>query len=458
MIAHVTANLFCGLAILALLHPIECQAETSPEQPMTQPQNLTREETVRFHQIVAEGTLQDLQAALKEGADPNAPGHVGRTALMLAMEAKDLDKAKLLIQHGADPELTDDFNATSLRHAVSADFIEGIEYLLGLVADRGHHPKYPLKKINYDFPWPETPMPEELKGLLSEAEWRASAEESRRQSREAAENPTIEPMISDVQSVAALKLFLSAGDDLNLAPTDIKREFVGIKTADELSVTASDYREHKSPSFGSRNPERMDYPFWKDMIRTGGSDYSARLQFDDNHEYEGSGAVWCYDRFGSSLTPLNDGRFVQIGGEHEDFYDPDFYIYNDVVIHDGKGNVEIYGYPRDVFPPTDFHSATLAKDGIYIVGCLGYGEQRQPGFTPVYRLTLESWKIEPVKTAGEMPGWIHEHAANYDAKRNVIRVSGGQLQKHPDDGEPQLVPNKHAYELDLKQLQWRQLK
>jgi ankyrin repeat protein len=47
------------------------------------------------------------------------------TALMLAVESKDLDKAKLLIQHGADPELADDFNATSLRHAVEADFADG---------------------------------------------------------------------------------------------------------------------------------------------------------------------------------------------------------------------------------------------------------------------------------------------------------------------------------------------
>jgi hypothetical protein len=33
-------------------------------------------------------------------------------------------------------------------------------------------------------------------------------------------------------------------------------------------------------------------------------------------------------RFGQSLTLLPDCRAVQIGGEHEDWYDADFCIYN----------------------------------------------------------------------------------------------------------------------------------
>src|SRR5207253_4004449 len=142
----------------------------------------------------------------------------------------------------------------------------------------------------------------------------------------------------------------------------------------------------------------MDFPFWRDMIRTGCNAFAARQHFHDDHPFTQpvaqSGPIWCYERFGSSLTQLKDGRFVQIGGEHEDYYDPDFFIYNDVVIHDGQGDFQIYGYPREVFPPTDFHTATLCGNSIYVIGCLGYPEQRQQGFTPVYRLTLESWQIE----------------------------------------------------------------
>jgi hypothetical protein len=104
------------------------------------------------------------------------------------------------------------------------------------------------------------------------------------------------------------------------------------------------------------------------MVRTGVHAYAARTQFNDQDPFTNPGAVWCFDRFGSSLTPMDGGRYVQIDGEHEDFYDSDFYIYNDVVVHDGKGDLQIYGYPREVFPPTDFHTATLCGDCIFIIG------------------------------------------------------------------------------------------
>jgi hypothetical protein len=411
--------------------------------------------TDRFHRIVVQGDLEALQSALKDGVNVDAPGHVGKTALMLALESKDLAKTKLLVQHGADPELTDDFNATALRHAVDADFADGVKFLLNLKVDRGYAPRYSLKQIDYGSFLVDVAMPMELKGVLSEAEWLASVEDTRTSIRDMARNPTVEPIISAVQSVEVLKLFLEAGDDLNLAPTEVKRALVGLQTGGELTVTPTDYRRHKSPCFGAHNPERMDYPFWKDMIRTGVNAHSARSRFKDDRPSTEPGAVWCYDRFGSSLTPLGDGRFVQIGGEHEDYYDPDFFIYNDVVIHDGKGNFEIYGYPQDVFPPTDFHTATLCREGIYIVGCLGYTEQRQPRFTPVYRLALESWRIESVKTTGEMPSWIHKHRARYEAERNVIHIAGGETFVVAEDGESHLVPNERQFELDLSRFQWR---
>src|SRR5204862_3968749 len=112
--------------------------------------------------------------AVQNGADVDAPGHVGMTALMLALGLKDLAKTKLLIQNGADPELTDEFNSTPLRHAVEADFVEGVRFLLGLGVDRGYHPRYPLKKIVYDTSLPNVPMPDELKEVISEADWKKS--------------------------------------------------------------------------------------------------------------------------------------------------------------------------------------------------------------------------------------------------------------------------------------------
>jgi len=419
-------------------------------------QSAPSEETARFHQLVSEGDLQALQAAIQGGADVNAPGHVGRTPLMVAIAAKDLEKTKLLLQHGADPERTNDFNATALRWAVDHDFADGVRLLLSLGVDRGHHPRYPLKAINRDYPLPDVPLPAELKGVISDAEWRKTLEDGQASMREWGQNPTVEPMIADVQSLEVLQLFLEAGDDLNRAPREIQRELVGLKTGGELRVAASDYRQHKTPQFGTQNPQRMDFPFWQDMIRTGANAYTARVKFQDK-AFASPGAVWCFDRFGSSLTPLGDGRLVQIAGEHEDYYDPDFNIYNDVVVHDGRGSFEIYGYPREVFPPTDFHSATLCQDGIYIVGCLGYVDERRPGFTPVFRLQIDTWEIESVATSGEMPGWVFEHRARYEPGRNVIAISGGQICVENKDGEQQLLPNEQRFELDLNQFAWRRV-
>ena len=48
--------------------------------------------------------------------------------------------------------------------------------------------------------------------------------------------------------------------------------------------------------------------------------------------YKYNGPTWCFSRFGQSETVLPDSSRVLIAGEHEDWYDPDFHIYNDVVV------------------------------------------------------------------------------------------------------------------------------
>ena len=424
---------------------------------MFKPSNRVNDETWRFHRIVESGSLEELKGALEKGAVVNAPGHVGQTALMVATTARDLKKMILLVECGADPELTDDFNSTSLRHAVHVDFAEGVRFLLSLGVERGFSPKYPLKKVDFDYPMPEIPLPAELKGVMSVEEWADSQKRSREAMRELGQNPTVTPIISDVQSLAVLQLFLDAGDELQLAPSEIKRAVLGLENDGVLQSTRQDYTEQKSPRYGTENPTRMELPFWRDMIRTGARAYTARQHFEDTDLYTRPGPVWCYQRFGSSLTPLGDGRFVQIGGEHEDFYDPDFCIYNDVVVHDGKGSFQIYGYPQGVFPPTDFHSATLVGNFIYIIGCLGYPEQRIEGFTPVYRLKLESWDIERIETTGEMPGWLHDHRSRYDPGDNTISVAGGKLHTMDANGEQELVPNNDQFALNLSSLEWKKL-
>jgi hypothetical protein len=399
--------------------------------------------------------LEDVRETLSKGANVNLSGRNGATPLMTAIAAANLDKMKLLVANGADPELSDDFNGTALRHAVSWDFAEGVRYLLNLGVDRGYRPKYPLKKTNYSLSMPESPLPEELKGVITEDEWKAMVKEGRKALIESDENPTVDPIISEVQSIEVLKLFLDAGDDLSLAPSEVRRTYLGLPNEGAFEASTEDYKKYRSPRFGDANPEPMDNPFWRDMVRLGGNAYSARDHFGDSSSQ--GDAVWCFDRFGSSVTPLPDGRFVQIAGEHEDFYDPDFHIYNDVVIHDGKGDFKILGYPDNVFPPTDFHTATLAGDSIYIVGCLGYMEQREIGKTPVFRLDLETWEIDAVTTSGEMPSWLHDHRAFYDSARNVIQVEGGKTLVAGQQEEADIAPNEARYELDLVTFHWRKV-
>src|SRR5262245_3818627 len=150
----------------------------------------------------------------------------------------------------------------------------------------------------------------------------------------------------------------------------------------DASVTAELFRQWRSPRYGRTNPERMNNPVWEWLVRTRISGYAANQEFEGPSSFD-AGPCWCFQRFGQSKTQLTDGRVVLIAGEHEDFYDPDFFIYNDVVVKHPDSTFDIYGYPRHVFPPTDHHSATLVGDRIILIGSLGYTDERQPGVTQV---------------------------------------------------------------------------
>ena len=84
---------------------------------------------------------------------------------------------------------------------------------------------------------------------------------------------------------------------------------------------------------------------------------------------------WAGCRLGLARTELNDGRVFSNTGEHEDYYDPDFLIYNDIIVEYPDGHVKIFGYPATSFRPTGFHSATAVDDerSILIIGNVGYG-------------------------------------------------------------------------------------
>ena len=152
------------------------------------------------------------------------------------------------------------------------------------------------------------------------------------------------------------------------------------------------------------------------------------------------------------MTLLPDGRIVQVAGEHEDGYDPDFCIYNDVFVHHPDGTFDIYGYPREVFPPTDFHTATLVDDRIVLIGSVGYPGERIYGTTPVYVLDTASWRIEPLATQGEMPGWISRHLARLAPDQQIV-VSSGRILTEVD-GKEEYIDNVDTFVLDLENAIW----
>lgn len=195
------------------------------------------------------------------------------------------------------------------------------------------------------------------------------------------------------------------------------------------------------------NPTPALNPFYREQIRSFDTGYGGAKHWLEPDSKGSPYPVFSFDRFGRSITRLPDGRLVLIAGEHEDSYDPDFFIYNDVCVLDGKGGIDYFVYPPEVFPPTDFHSATLVEESIWIVGCLGYRQQRQDETTPVFKLDLKSFKITPVETRGDNPGWICRHRATLQG-RDII-VSGGKV-------GPKMRDNSERYALDTKTGVWRQ--
>ncbi len=222
-------------------------------------------------------------------------------------------------------------------------------------------------------------------------------------------------------------------------------------------ITREQYMAHRYPREGAVNPEEMTNPFWLAMLRDGRDAYSARMRFADEPTFSCSvggqrePAVWCFARFGQSTTLLPDGRVIFIAGEHEDSYDPDFYIYNDVTVVEPDGVIRIFGYPYSVFPPTDFHSATLVGDYIYIIGSLGYQERRNEPL-PIYRLDTRDYHIEVLPTSGTGPGRLYEHQSKL-IDEETIRVWGGKTLDRKSFKE-RFADNQETFELNLRTGVW----
>ncbi len=218
--------------------------------------------------------------------------------------------------------------------------------------------------------------------------------------------------------------------------------------------------------YGEANPERVEDALWERAVRNNWPAHRTREHLDwptdperpfshpshSNYRNSMPGPFWSWQRFGRTSTRLDDGRIIHIGGEHEDFYDENFCIYNDVVVEHPGDRLEFYLYPLSVFPPTDSHSATLVEDAIILIGSLGYKDLRQLGTTQVLSLDIQTFAMDRLDIKGDGPGWISRHSAELRSE-SVIALTGGRVWTEQGRTEP----NSHLFQLDMKQRVWNRI-
>ncbi len=384
----------------ALMRSITMGTATEVQQELLAQPNLSardRDERTPWLLSIYSGDIEKAEILWTAAIDPTDRGKYGKTAVMLAIESGNLAMLKWLLAKGFDVAEVDDSGETALRFAIQQDAVEFVALLLRAGAD----PKQ---------------MPENARSSIFWA-----------------------------KSIAVMQMLVMAGEDFNGISRSVRRLLTKMKT-DTYQTSLEKYRLTKQHRFGLTNPEVMTVDFWRSMVCNGFSTGEARREF--NEPDDSDAVIWSFDRFGQSLTELPDGRIIEIGGQQDGNYDPDFCIYNDVVVHDGQGNFQIFGYPQAIFPPTDFHTATLVGSYIYIIGRLGYYQNRTYDQTPVYRLDCRSYQIEAVITTNS-PGWIYEHRAVH-LESEVIMICGGLIEDAKESHK-----NILEYRLNLISLVWQ---
>lgn len=387
------------------------------------------------------GTLADMEEVVARGVNLEEKEWWERTAWIVAVQMGDIEKTRLLLDRGARSDARGRCGQPGFFYAIENDRNAMLEWLLEIGID-----------IRQTDDFGNTALATAVQHRDEEAVdilLRAGVDVNRKIKSGSA------LWHAETRGIA-IRLLDAGADPLDLS-SEGRRAILGLSPeADEnlLTVSKEDFQKYCVPRFSGQNPERMNNPFWEGMIHSGVNAYRAEMHVMGEYNYIGrSDPIWCAERFGQSLTFLPDSRIVQVAGEHEDGSDPDFCIYNDVFVHDPDGSITIYGYPEAVFPPTDFHTATLTGRYLYLIGSLGYCGMRQYGKTPVYRLDTETFRIEPLETTGRNPGWIYKHRAVL-LSPNTIQISGGKVvtkagvtEDHSENGD--------TFTLDLETLAWR---
>ncbi|MCX5469717.1 hypothetical protein [Acinetobacter nematophilus] len=188
-------------------------------------------------------------------------------------------------------------------------------------------------------------------------------------------------------------------------------------------------------------------------------------EYLQNQEFDLKEPFWVatHNRLGSSHVSIFNKYIdsIDIGGntaapdwkwyDYNDYYNPNFKIYNDVCINaDGLKKIELWNYPEEQFPPVYDHDTVYDKNTnlVYITGGLGSGERQKKNITEIYQLNLETKDIEHVDALGESPLCLHKHHAkmwNYD----LIEMRGGNILKNG-----RAIKNLYVWYFNLKTKTW----
>ena len=76
----------------------------------------------------------------------------------------------------------------------------------------------------------------------------------------------------------------------------------------------------------------------------------ARINFRAPYNKVFKNPVFTFNRGLNTQIKLDDKRTINVGGVQEEVDDPDYFIYNDIIVLDRNNNVTIYAYPEEIFP------------------------------------------------------------------------------------------------------------
>jgi ankyrin repeat protein/thiol-disulfide isomerase/thioredoxin len=372
--------------------------------------------------VIATGTWEALNEALTRNPDFAAADHLDRNAYRLAIETGHTDWVHLLFASGAADVKPPINSWAPLSHAVARGDYHMIELLVELgepinVADATL--SYPCSPLIHAVQDNNLQIVQLLLALGADPDFLPF--------------DTAQSALNHAQSEQMARLLLDAGANIQHISREMRRKLLGLtedpQTSD-LGLGAADYAISAAQRFGEHNPQDISATFYTRMIQTGKHAYAAREAYQalpDAGRASLRYPTWSADRFGQSATFLPDGRIIQIAGEHEDAYDSDFCIYNDVFVHHPDGRIQVFAYPAEEFPPTDFHTATLMGGHIYVIGNLGYAQAELPAHAPVYRLDTHTYRMERIDSTGEAPHRLYRHKAVL-LQEGVIRMTGGTLE------------------------------